>query len=118
MNDILSATRTFVQEWMWIPLVDGAKWVYFNGPSKLGFWHGTSPHEACASLTRVDSDVWERESQACDNLLARDFRAACIGFGLVVSAVVAWKAMDACTWSCALRQLQPAIRGSSRDKDL
>ena len=103
---------------MWIPLVDGAKWVYFNGPSKLGFWHGTSPHEACASLTRVESDVWERESQACDNLLARDFRAACIGFGLVVSAVVAWKAMDACMWSCALRQLQPAIRGSSRDKDL
>ncbi len=116
MNHLVSATRTFVEEWMWSPLVAGAKWVYFNGPSKFGFWHGTSPHEACATLTRVDSNVWERESEACDNLLARDFRAACIGVGMVVSGLVVWKLMDACMWSCALRQLQPVVRG--REKDL
>ena len=115
MATFLSATRAVFHEWVWTPLVDGAKWVYFNGPSKLGFWHGASSHEACATLTRVDSDVWEREYEACDNLLARDFRAACIGVGLVACGIVVWKALDACMWSCALRQLRG--RGG-RDKEL
>jgi len=115
MATILSATRAALREWVWTPVVDGAKWVYFNGPSKFGFWHGASPHEACATLTRVDSDVWEREHEACENLLARDFRAACIGVGLVACGIVVWKAMDACMWSCALRQLRG--RGG-RDKEL
>lgn len=104
--DLLSATRTFLQDWVWVPLSDGARWVYFNGPSKLGFWHGTSAHEACATLTRVDSDVWERESAACDELLSKDFRAACIGVALIGGGLFVWKLMDACVWSCALRQLR------------
>jgi len=115
MNTILQGARTFLHEWMWVPAVDGAKWVYFNGPSKLGFWHGTSPHEACATLTRVDAEVWQRETEACNQLLARDFRAACIGVGLVCLAVVGFKTMDAFMWSCALRQLRPLVR---KDKDL
>lgn len=95
-----------LRDWIWTPLVTGAKWVYFNGPSKLGLWHGASQHEACATLTRVDADVWKREEDACEQLLARDFRAACIGVGLITGLLVVWKALDACMLSCAFRQLR------------
>lgn len=112
VTDLLSA-------WIWSPIVDGAKWIYFNGPSKLGLWHGTAPQEACATLTRVPSDIWEREENACNELLARDFRAACIGVGLIGAFVVLWKSVDACMWSCALRQLQfPKLRGRDNDGEL
>ena len=92
--------------WIWDPIVNATRFVYFNGPSKLGFWHGVSPDEACAHMTRVPSDVWQRETGACETLLAKDFQAVSIGCALVGGVLVVWKLLDVCMWSCAFRQLQ------------
>ncbi len=91
--------------WLLAPI----EYAYFNGPSRLGLWNGVAHADACSELTRVPSSVWVQQQAACDELLHRDFRAFLIGCSLIGSAVVAWKALDACVWSCALRRLQRAV---------
>lgn len=85
-------------------LKEFGEYIYFNGPSKLGFWNGISKSEACAELTRVPSDVWIKQSQACEDLLFRDFQAYCIGAGIVTGGIFLWKGLDALIWSCTLRK--------------
>ena len=78
------------------------KYVYFNGPRVMGFWHGKDAADACSELTRVPATVWHQQEAACDALLSKDFTAFCIGLGLVVGGVTAWRLMDICAWRAIL----------------
>jgi hypothetical protein len=44
-----------------LPLRTVAEYIYFNGPSRFGFWNGIDKEEACAELTRVPSTVWMKQ---------------------------------------------------------
>jgi hypothetical protein len=85
-------------EWISAPF----KYIYFNGPSKMGFWNGKDMEDACSELTRIPATVWHHQREACEALLAKDFRAFCIGSFLIVGAVSAWKALDYCTLKLVL----------------
>lgn len=87
------------------PLKQLGEYIYFNGPSKLGFWNGISKSEACAELTRVPNEIWKKEFDACDDLLYRDFKAYCIGAGIITGVIFLWKGLDALIWSCTIRKM-------------
>ena len=59
-------------------------------------WHGISQSEMCATLTRVPSDVWHKQPDACKDLLDRDFVAGSIGVSIVGAALLIWKSLDIC----------------------
>jgi hypothetical protein len=90
-------------EKLFSPILQVAEYIYFNGPSRFGFWNGIAKEEACAELTRVPSTVWIRQYDACSELLSKDFRAFCIGAGLVSGAVILWKSLDALIWTCTVK---------------
>ena len=102
----VQAVSGAASSWLVAPIVNTFRFVYFNGPARLGFWHGVSAEEACAQMTRVPSTVWERESDACENLLSKDFRAMCIGAGIVCGALCTWKLLDVWIWMCALQRIR------------
>jgi hypothetical protein len=70
----------------------------------MGFWNGKDMEDACSELTRVPATIWHQQREACEALLAKDFRAFCIGSALVVGAISAWKTMDYFTLRLILRK--------------
>ncbi len=87
-------------------------YVYFNGPSKMGFWNGREIEEACSELTRVPASVWLAQKEACESLLMKDFRAFCIGCGLVGGCLTVWKCMDVLAWRAILSPLKKSVEKS------
>lgn len=117
LSSSVETTKVLATGWIWVPIVNSFRFVYFNGPARLGFWHGVSAEEACAQMTRVPSNVWERESDACENLLSKDFRAMCIGVGLLGGVMFTWKLLDVWVWMCAFQQFRrvtPALAPASK----
>jgi hypothetical protein len=97
-------SKMFLQK-LFFPLQQVAEYVYFNGPSRFGFWNGIEKEEACAELTRVPSTVWTKQFEACSDLLQKDFRAFCIGAGIVSGAIILWKSLDAIIWTCTMKKI-------------
>lgn len=53
------------------------KRLYFDGPRFYGhgFWKGAAPQDICAALTNHDSDFWLQHSDACQQIIDKDFYA-------------------------------------------
>jgi hypothetical protein len=78
--------------------------VYYNGPSRLGFWNGKDSADACSEITRVPAEVWKIQNEACQALLGKDFTAFCIGAGLFCSSIFLWKYSEVLMWRAILYQ--------------
>jgi hypothetical protein len=91
-----SKTLSTLASYAVAPFAHLTRFIYYNGPATLGMWQGIGEPEMCAKLTRVPSDVWQKQSEACSSLLDRDFVAFGIGAGLCVSGLLAWKLLDLC----------------------
>jgi hypothetical protein len=83
-------------------LIFPLKFIYYNGPSRLGFWNGKDSADACSEITRVPAEVWRIQDQACTNLLGKDFTAFCIGLSLLCSGVFLCKYTEVLMWRAIL----------------
>lgn len=84
-------------------------YIYYNGPSWFGMWHGVPQSEICSQLTRVPADIWKQQAQACTDLLDRDFVAFSIGASIVAGLAMLWKAADAILVCTLLRRQQSIV---------
>lgn len=53
------------------------KRLYFEGPRfyGYGFWKGAAEHDICAALTNHDSNFWMAHSDACKEIIEKDFHS-------------------------------------------
>jgi len=56
--------------------------LYFQGPRLFGygFWKGASQHDICAALTNHNSEFWAQHSDACAQIVRRDFQSHVVLF--------------------------------------
>jgi hypothetical protein len=87
-----------IQEFLIFPF----KFIYYHGPSRLGFWNGRDASDACSEITRVPAEVWKVQHEACQALLGKDFTAFCIGLGLLCTSVGLWKYSEVLMWRAIL----------------
>jgi hypothetical protein len=86
-----------------------ARQIYFRGPKLFGFWNGIQSQDACSELTKVPSSVWVAQTQACSDLLDREFVAYGIGFALAAGLFFTYKLTNFCIWSSYLRQIKSIV---------
>jgi hypothetical protein len=91
-------------------LVSPIRYIYFHGPSRLGFWNGKDFQDACSEITRVPAEVWKIQHEACETLLNKDFRAFCIGVGLLLSTVALFKYSEVLMWRAILHKKHIEIK--------
>jgi len=51
------------------------KRLYFDGPRFFGygFWKGAPMHDICAALTNHNSEFWQKNPVACQEIVDKDF---------------------------------------------
>ena len=57
--------------------------LYKNGPLFMGFWGGKQDSEICASLTNVQSSLWNMHNDECIDLIHKHYNS----FAIVVYIV-------------------------------
>jgi len=83
-----------VWHWVFKPAEYATKQLYFNGPSKFGFWQGLSAPEICERLTRVGADLWNQNPRECETLISRDFHAFYITINSISLFLLFWRSID------------------------
>lgn len=103
IDQILSTLHTVLHKTQNV-FIFPLKFIYYNGPSRLGFWNGKDSADACSEITRVPAEIWRVQDQACTNLLGKDFTAFCIGLGLLCGSVFLCKYTEVLMWRAILHK--------------
>lgn len=93
--------RALLHVYKWL-LVSPLEKLYFGGPQLYGygFWGGRESADICAELTSAPASFWHKESDQCNQLLGKQFRAFMVALETLLWLYLLW-----CVVSYAARLL-------------
>jgi len=87
--------------------------LYFNGPSfyQWGFWGGAEAADICAQLTSASADFWQRNPDACTEIIYKRLQAFVIGVQALLYMWMIYKMGSFLVrlfyWKCLARHIGP-----------
>lgn len=76
-NSFWTATKSIAVTVYAATILIPLKRLYFQGPRfyGYGFWKGAPAHDICAELTHHNSEFWQKNPLACQEIIEKDFHA-------------------------------------------
>ena len=93
--------------------------LYRRGPflNGFGFWCGKNDHEICAILTNVDSELWLRNKDECNNIIQRHYESFEVTTICILFTVCLYKLLSLIfTYMFVIKPIQKAIMAHNQNK--